>query len=115
MKQNNVIGSWVFLIGFILAFIVGVFGLIQENSSERYIFAYMLIFAGVIVGIFNIQGKEVHNFLITSTVLVVITYMGQDVVSFIPWMSGLLSALLTLFVPATIVVAVKQLFELAKQ
>lgn len=114
-NKKNSFGSWAFLVGFVLAFIVGIFGLTLEGSPERYVFAYILILVGMIVGLFNIDGKEVRQFLITSTVLVIITYMGQSVVEFIPWMTGLLSSLLTLFVPATIVVAVKELYELARQ
>jgi hypothetical protein len=115
MKQENTFGRWSFIIGFLLAIIVGVFGLALETNPDHIIFSYILIIIGIIIGLLNIQSHEVHQFLSTGTMLIIVTYFGKEVVTFIPWIHGILLSLLTLFLPAIIIVAIKHLYVLAKQ
>ena len=108
-KSSNLIGSWAFLIGVVLAVVIGA-GLLQINSTWTMI----LVIIGLIVGLLNITGKEVEPFLISGAVLVIASSLGNNELGSIPILNGILSALLAIFVPATIIVAIKNVFNLAR-
>lgn len=109
MRDSNVIGSWAFLIGLIIAVI---FSFVELNA----VWSTVLILIGLIVGLFNIADKEVTPFLMSGVVLVIVSSLGADVVGElgIDFVQNLLSNLLLVFVPATIIVAIKNVFSLAK-
>lgn len=124
--RENSIGAWAFLIGVLLAVIIGVgmssflpFDAITKYSPQIYA---ILVILGIVVG-FSIQvsGKDSQTFLITGAILVVVSKFGMESVtgSLIGIGIGdlvvsVFGALLALFVPATIIVAIKSLFSLAK-
>ena len=110
MANSNMIGSWAFLIGLIIAVISSFVPLSTTWST-------ILIVIGLIVGLLNIADKEVSPFLMSGTVLVIVSSLGGDVVDKvgIDFISNLLNSLLLIFVPATIIVAVKNVFTLARR
>lgn len=108
-KNSNLIGSWAFLIGVVLAVVIGA-GLLRINSMWMLI----LVLIGLIVGLLNITGKEVESFLISGAVLVIASSLGNNELGSIPILNGILDALLAIFVPATIIVAIKNVFSLAR-
>ena len=108
-KQSNMWGSWAFLIGVILAIVFGLTGVM--NSTLMII----LIIIGLLVGLLNIGGDEVQPFLMSGVVLIIASAFGQQVVSTIPLLERILSALLLVFVPATIIVALKNVFSMARR
>lgn len=114
-SQGAKIGHWAFLIGLILAVIVGIFSLGQYQAI-----ALVVVFLlGIIVGLLNITASEVSAFLTSGAILVIVSYLGGQVISqaaadSLPWLVGILNSILTLFVPATIIVALKAVFALAK-
>ena len=101
-------GSWAFLIGVILAVIFGAFG-----SLDTWVL-WVLVIAGIIVGLMNITDEEVSPFLMSSIALIIASAFGGAVLDLLPLLGGILNALLVLFVPATIIVAVKHVFSFAK-
>jgi len=107
-KSGNRLGSWSFLIGLIIAI---VFSFIGTLTSGLLI---ALVVIGIIVGLLNITDEEVTPFLMSGAVLIIASFFGRDVVSIIPTFTRILDALLTLFVPATIIVAIKNVFSLAR-
>lgn len=107
-NKGSVLGSWAFLIGVILAL---VFGLVGNLSS---LWTYVLVVLGLVIGLLNIADEEVAPFLMAGTVLVIVSTLGQGVVNLVPWFSITLQALTILFVPATIIVALKHVFSMAK-
>ena len=107
--KGNLIGSWAFLIGVILAIVLGAIG---EVSG---IMATILVIVGLIVGLLNIADEEASPFLMSGAVLIIAGGLGADQLSAIPLVNGILQALLTIFVPATIIVAVKNVFSLARR
>ena len=109
-NTGNLLGSWAFLIGVILAVVLG-FGF--EGDFKETI-TLTLILIGVVVGFFNVADREVSPFLMSGAVLVVVSSLGGEVFSDLVYFNGILQALLILFVPATIIVAVKNVFSLAK-
>ena len=111
-SRKNLIGAWAFLIGVILAIVLGLFSTYLGTNSTYIL--WILVVLGIIVGLLNITGKESSKFLLASLALVIVSYMGQGVLGIIPQIGSILSALLVLFVPATIIVALRNLFDLAK-
>lgn len=125
-SKENSIGAWAFLIGIILAVIIGIvtaklipIPALVTYSSQIY---FILVILGLIVGFsINVAGKDSQTFLITGAILVVVSKFGMDSVSgsligigIGDAVSSIFGALLVLFVPATIVVAIKTVFGIAK-
>jgi hypothetical protein len=108
--KGNLLGSWAFLIGLILAVLVGIF----QMSGFGQGVSYLLIVLGIVVGLLNIADEEVEPFLMTGAVLVIVGTLGQSVVQTVPVFDRILQALTLLFVPATIIVALKNVFGMAK-
>ena len=100
------LGGWAFLIGVILAII---FGFVQAGPW----LAWTLVVLGIIIGLLNIAEKEVKPFLFAGTILVIVAALGGGV--FESWLKTILDNMLFLFVPATIVVALRSVMTLAKK
>ncbi len=107
-KQGSTIGRWAFLIGVILAVALGLFGKLDET------WILVLVVIGLIVGLLNISAGEVSNFLMSGAVLIIASALGQGVISSSALLDGVLQSLLAIFVPATIIVAIKNAFSLAR-
>ena len=109
-SKGSLLGAWAFLAGVIIAVIVGFLG----TSAMTGIWAIILIVIGLIVGLLNISGKEMNTFLLAAVSLVVVSYFGASAVMAVDFIENILNALLMLFVPATIVVALRALFAVSK-
>ena len=105
----NILGSWAFVIGMILAIVLGAVGTVDKTI------AVILVILGLIVGVLNVVGKEVQQFLMAGTVLVIVSALGSSVMNIIPVLGSILNAILIMFVPATIIVALKSVFSLARK
>jgi len=125
-SKEHSVGAWSFLIGVILAVIIGVgsSSLLSISTLIAYssgIYA-ILVILGLIVGFsIRISGKDSQTFLIAGTVLVIVSKFGMESVtgSLIgigvgDLVASVFAALLALFAPATIIVALKTVFSLAK-
>ena len=123
-SQENSIGAWAFLAGVILAFIVGITTTLLPIPSLIKISAQMyaaLFILGIVIGYFIPTGRDSQTFLITTAILVVVSKFGME--SVVGSLLGIglgdavtstFSSLLALFVPATIVVALKTVFSISK-
>ncbi len=113
--RSALLGSWSFLIGMVLAVLLGL-GLGGAYSSTLL---WVLFLLGIVVGLLNITHNETTSFLTSGTILVLVSFLGASVVESVsvPYvaMANLLKGILTLFVPATIVVALKSVFVLARR
>ena len=109
MSGGSTIGSWAFLVGVILAVILGFFDVVSAG------WAAVLVILGLIVGLLNITDEEVKPFLTAGAVLVIVSFMGTTVMAAFPVGARILTAVNMLFVPATIIVALKSVFGLAKK
>ena len=125
IAKENSIGAWAFLIGVILAVLIGIstsFFSIPSLKEYSSIIYSILVILGLIVGFsINVSRKDAQSFLITGAILVIVSKFGMESVlgSLLGIgvgniVSSTFAALLALFVPATIVVALKTLFGLAK-
>lgn len=112
--NDNMIGSWAFLIGVILALIIGLFGNSISGNSQQALLI-VLIILGLIVGFLNITTSEATPFLMSGIVLIIASALGQGVMQPIPVVNSILDAFMALFVPATILVAIRNVFVLARR
>lgn len=109
------VGSWAFIIGVIIALIVGIFSDVEKSA----IAAAVLVVLGLIVGFLNVTGRETTPFLLAAISLVIVSDFGSKAFSAIEpvavgdAMSGTLIALLFFVIPATIIVALKAIYALA--
>ena len=120
--RENVVAAWVFLAGVILAVLVGAMTAIMSSVSINPFILGILALLGLVVGFF-VAEKDVQTFLLASVSLVLVSFagiqglvlsaaiMGIDIGKL---MSSILGALLFLFVPATIIVALKTVFSISK-
>jgi hypothetical protein len=117
MSGRGMLGSWSFLVGLVLAVLLGV-GLTGPYAAQMLWVVFLL---GIVVGLLNITSQEASAFLTAGTVLVLVSYLGGDVLGAaaqaglgVDKLVNIMHSILTLFVPATIVVAVRAVFGLAK-
>lgn len=111
-KKKNLLGAWAFLIGVILAVIFGFF-------EYGLWLGWLLVIIGIVIGLLNIADVEVQPFLLAGTILVIVSYFGGSVfaplkIGEIAFLQNILTNMLMLFVPATIIVALKSVFSMAK-
>lgn len=127
-RGGFLLGPWAFLVGAVLALVIGVFNSGAFNTPfvgpEVYsLLLAILIIAGILVGILNVKSKESSKFLLAGLALVIVSFMGDSAISALETISvfslgsilrSLLNALLILFIPATIIVALKSVFEITR-
>jgi len=123
-SKENSLGAWAFLLGVILAVIIGLSASLISipvlTTYNKAIYG-ILIILGLIVGFMNVTGRDSEIFMLSGTVLVIVSKFGMDSVSGSligigvgNIVTSVFGALLVLFVPATIVVALKTVFSIAK-
>lgn len=110
--KGNMIGRWAFLIGVVLAVVLG-FMSAGAGLTSGWLMVLALI--GLIIGLFNIADHEVQPFLMSGAVLIIAAAFGSTVMSTVPVLDGILNAMLAIFVPATIIVAIKNVFGFARR
>ena len=123
-SKENSIGAWAFLIGVVLAFIIGLSATflpipsLVDYSAQIYA---ILVILGIVIGFMISGGKESQTFLIAGAILVIVSKFGMESISGSLIGIGLgdavtstFSAFLVLFVPATIIVALKTVFSISK-
>lgn len=126
--RENSLGAWAFLIGVVLAIIIALVKSFSIEAFVRYnqLFYILLIIMGLIIGSINVRTKDINTFLLAGTVLVIVSKFGLDGV--IDRLGGSLlgitklgligqeifGALLVLFIPAVIIVALKSVFSITK-
>jgi hypothetical protein len=121
------IGSWSFIIGVIIALLVGLYAAYNlETSGQTFggIIAWILAVLGFIVGIVSAYGmgtiteKETPNFLLAGIALVVMYGVFKGI-SLEPWIGSLLHgismSLSILIAPAVGILAIKAIWDIGKE
>jgi hypothetical protein len=126
IAQENSVSAWAFLIGIVLAVVIGLtttvipIPALVASSSAIYT---LLVIIGLYVGFTftKLGSKEAQTFMIAGTILVIVSYFGKAAMSgsligfqLADVINTVFGALVTLFVPATIVVALKTIFGLSR-
>lgn len=121
-KNAGKYGEWAFLLGVILALIVGLFST-QLGDAKAYVMG-VLVILGFVVGLLNVKEKEINSFLIaTIALLALLNVLGpiEATLELVPeigmiiaeWLSGFLGALGAFVAPAALVLALKAIYNLA--
>ena len=107
-KNGSLLGAWAFLVGIILAII---FAFVTMTPG----IAVTLFVLGIIIGLLNIADKEIQPFLLAAVALVIVSAFGGSALASVRYAPELLGNMLLLFVPATIIVALRSVFAIAKK
>ena len=124
-SKENSVSAWAFFIGVVLAVAIGLstllipFPTLRKYSSFIYL---ILVVLGIVVGSsINVTGKDSQTFLIVGAIIVIVSRFGMESVSSSligigigDTVSSIFASLLALLVPATIIVALKSVFGLAR-
>jgi len=123
-SRENLVGAYAFLISIILAVIVGT---ITVFLGPKEVVTRTLTSLLVILGLFSgyfVSEKDVKTFLIAAVSIVLVSFAGLQgglvsaavlgIVNVSKLITNILGALMFIFIPATIVVALKTVFSLAK-
>lgn len=117
-------GEYAFLGGVVLAFVIGVMSSLIPAAVMPLLIAIMFIL-GIVVGVANIQDKEVNTFLIATIALLLATtswntllaatlglfgVLGNNLAVLIAGFTGTLVAFIS---PAAFIVALKAVYNLA--
>ena len=113
------IGNYSFIIGVIVAVVLGL-AAPQLGTATAWLWS-LLVVLGLVVGFLNISGKDTKEFLWVTVALVVVSYAGsaqidkwQNVQFIGPYLSGIFNSILAFVIPASVVVALKDAWDLAK-
>ena len=121
------IAGWAFLIGIIIALIVGLYAAYNlETNGETFggTIAWVLAVLGVIVGLVSAYGmgtiteKEVPSFLLAGIALVIMYGVFKGI-ELEPWIGSLLHgismSLSILIAPAVGILAIKAIWDIGKE
>jgi hypothetical protein len=111
---KNLIGSWAFLVGIILAIIMGIVTGLGWATPNASLLTNIFVVIGIIIGLLNIAADEVTPFLFSGVALIIVSVFGGGILVNVPTATEILTAILGIFVPATIIVAIKNVFSMAK-
>ena len=109
----HLVGSWSFVVGVVLAVLLG----LGFTGTYQVQMVWVVFLVGVVVGILNIASDEVSGFLTSGTILTLVSFLGTEAGVFAglaPQIVSILSGILALFVPATIIVALRAVFVMAR-
>ena len=122
-SRESLLGAYAFLISIILAIIAGLVNvLIGPNEPVTKTLTSLLVILGLVAGYF-VSEKDVKTFLIASVSIVLVSFAGLQgglvsaavlgIVNVSRLITNILGSLMFIFIPATVVVALKTVFSLA--
>lgn len=107
----QMVGSWAFIIGVVLAILIGIW-----TSAASQGVSSLLIVLGLIVGLLNVTAKETKEMVLLTVALVIILRFGGDVLGGVqaigPYLSNIVAAILNFVIPAALVVILKGVYSL---
>lgn len=110
MNQAH-IGRWSFVIGLIISILLGFITLTYASI--------ILVILGLIVGFMNVTEKEAMKFLMAVVTLIIVGVAGLQAFAvwgnLYSWIQEVLTSFITFVSAAGVVVAIKMLFETAKE
>ena len=114
------IGNYSFIIGVIIAVVLGLAAGTQMLGSMVPWLTSLMIIAGLVVGFLNVSGKETKEFLLVAVALVIVSFAGSagaifGGVEFVGlYLQGMFTQIMAFVVPATVVVGLKSIWALAQ-
>ena len=117
--MGSKIGEWAFLIGVLLAVVIGIFAAKMDPATQGTL-SLVLVVLGLVVGFLNVTEKETTPFLVAAAALMltgtsVATLNSIDLgVKLGMYLAGMVSQIAIFVAPAAVVVALKAIQSLAK-
>ncbi|MDP6648338.1 MAG: hypothetical protein QGH34_03020 [Candidatus Woesearchaeota archaeon] len=114
------IGHYAFIIGVIIAVVLGLAASQLPGTAGAWL-ASVLVVLGLVVGFLNVSGKETKEFLWVTVALVVVAFAGKSQIELWAnvqligsYLTGVFNSILAFVVPASVIVALKDVWALAK-
>ena len=113
MQQK--IGSWIFILGVVVAIVVPIFTELSPWLTT------LLIILGLAIGFLNVNLADTQSFLLAALALVIVSgfsstsEMITQVAQIGPALGRIFGAILLLVVPATIIVALRSIYTVARK
>ena len=101
------IGKWAFIVGLVLAVIAGL-------GIQAMWIAWVLVVLGLVVGFLNVTAAESRGFLLAAIGLMLSATAVQSIPFVGELVTRIVSNIIVFIAPAVLVVALKALFETAK-
>lgn len=118
-KKNitRIVGSWAFIIGILLAVVMGFISTMTNFSTAGITtLTTLFVILGIIVGLLNITHEESLTFLWASVALVIVSVLGGGIFGGVALVGDALSTILGMIivfiVPITIIVALRIVYLL---
>ena len=114
------VGDYAFIVGVLIAVVLGL-AASKLGTATADVLWLLLVVLGLVVGFLNVSGKETKDFLWVTVALVVVAFAGSSQISewaslkvIGPYLSGIFNSMLAFVVPASVVVALKSVWETSK-
>ena len=120
--MDKKLGNYLFAIGVVVALVLGLIPASVLGQAYGWL-ASLLVVLGLIVGLLNVTGKETKEFLVVAAVLIIAAGVGTGAGAILgnvntmvgKWLAGVFAQALAFIVPATVVVALKDIWSLAQK
>jgi hypothetical protein len=112
------VGKYSFIVGVVIAVVLGLG--IGALAPAQALLTSLLVVLGLIVGFLNVAGKDLKDFLIIATILVLVSYAGSagailGSVQYVgAYLQGIFNSIMAFVVPAVIVAGLKAIAQMAK-
>lgn len=106
------IGHWAFIIGILLAVITALVPSLRVGGTADIVM-WTLVILGLLIGFLNITERETTAFLVATIALLAVSQTSATI-KLGEIITALLKNIGTFVFPATLIVAVKSIYELAK-
>lgn len=117
---SNQIGKWAFIVGVVLAIIMGIgVGLSQAWGSNAWLIL-LLVVLGLVVGFVNITAKEVQGFLIAAIALLAANTANLSAADTLirslgSILEGIIANVVLVVAPAALIVALRAVYGFAAE
>lgn len=116
MVKSESVGIWAFYIGLVVTLIVAI---ISPSVTYDATLLGIVAILGIIVGLLNIEDKEIMTFLVASIALLLSAGSLVTLASFIPFIGevtvNFLQGLVVFVAPGAAIVSIKAFYNVAKR
>jgi hypothetical protein len=112
------VGKYSFIVGVVIAVVLGLG--IAALAPAQALLTSLLVLLGLIVGFMNVASKDLKDFLLIATILVLVSYAGSagailgSVQMIGQYLQGIFNSIMAFVVPAVIVAGLKAIAQMAK-
>lgn len=113
------IGRYSFIGGVVIAVVLGLVPGSTLGTAAGWLTS-LLVVLGLLVGFLNVTGKETKEFMMVATVLIIAAFAGGASDKLVSvgyvgdYLKGIFAQVLTFVVPATVVVGLKDIWNLGQ-